>query len=80
MLNYEAITTKRADEIIPGDVFDTRCGVADLAWKTVLRVRVIERAAPNQDRIEITLDTDSLGCTREMVASSTARVIPADRA
>lgn len=79
MLNYEAITTKRADEIIPGDVFDTRCGVADLAWKTVLRVRVIERAAPHQDRIEVTLDTDAMCPTRQMVASSTARVIPAGR-
>lgn len=76
MLNYEAITTKRADEIISGDVIDSRCGVADYAWKTVTSVRYIDRPAPNKDRVELTLDGRGISRTRETAADVEYRVIP----
>lgn len=77
MLNYEAIVTKRADEIIPGDIIDTRCGVADYAWKPVTHVRYIDQAAPNQDRVELTLDARGISRTRNTTAGTEYRVIPA---
>lgn len=77
MLNYDAIVTKRADEIIPGDILDTRCGVADYAWKTVTKIRYIDVDVPGcQDRVELTLDTDAMCPTREASADAEYRVIP----
>lgn len=77
MLNYDTVVTRRADEIIPGDMIDTKCGIGDHAWKFVTASRVIERGAPHEDRVELTLDTDAMCRTRESVASSTYEVIPA---
>lgn len=65
------IVKRRADSLIPGDVFDTRCGVGDLAFAGVLSVRVIENDSPGaQDRIEITLAGDVISNTRTMLAGS----------
>jgi hypothetical protein len=79
MLDYDSITEVRADRIMPGDIFDTHCGVADYAWKTVLSVRYIDRPAPLKDRVEITLDTDAMCPTRELSVDSLERVIPGVR-
>lgn len=75
MLAYDTIIEIPADEILPGDIIDTCCGVADYAWKTVTAKRIIERY--KVDRVELTLDTDAMCNTRETSASSTYRVIPA---
>lgn len=76
MLAYDTIIEIPADEILPGDIIDTRCGVADYAWKTITATRVIERSH-SADRVELTMDTDAMCNTRESVASSIYRVIPA---
>lgn len=65
----------RADELIPGDVFDTRCGVGDTAFHEITNVRVIENDAPGQkDRIEIRYASDSISPTRTLLADSKVRV------
>jgi hypothetical protein len=79
MLNYDTIVTRRADEILSGDFVDTCCGIGDLAWKRVERVRYIDRSHPFQDRVELTLDTDAMCRTKETPAGTTYRVIPAIR-
>lgn len=76
MLAYDTIIEIPADEILVGDIIDTRCGVADYAWKTVTATRVIERTH-SADRIELTLDGRGISRTRESSACSTYRVIPA---
>lgn len=75
MLAYDTIIEIPADEILPGDIIDTRCGVADYAWKTVIAKKITERYSV--DRVELTLDTDAMCKTRESVATSIYRVIPA---
>jgi hypothetical protein len=74
MLAYDTIIEIPADEILPGDIIDTRCGVADYAWKAVTAKKIIERYGV--DRVELTLDTDAMCNTRETSANSTYRVIP----
>lgn len=76
MLAYDTIIEIRADEILVGDIIDTRCGVADYAWKTVTATRVIERTH-SADRVELTINTGAMCNTRETPAYSTYRVIPA---
>jgi hypothetical protein len=75
MLAYDTIIEIPADEILTGDIIDTRCGIGDYAWKTVTAKRIIERH--RVDRVELTLDTDAMCNTRETRASATYRVIPA---
>jgi hypothetical protein len=75
MLAYDTIIEIPADEILPGDIIDTRCGIADYAWKTVTATRVIERTH-GADRVELTLDTDAMCVTRESSAHTIYRVIP----
>ena len=70
------ITQFRADAVIPGDVFDTQCGVGDLAHAVVLKVRAIENDNPSaQDRIEFTLSGYGITSTRVLLASSLVRII-----
>lgn len=76
MLAYDTIIQIPADEILTGDIIDTRCGIGDHAWKAVTGKRIIERTH-GADRVELTLDTDAMCNTRETSASTTYRVIPA---
>jgi hypothetical protein len=62
------IQNLRADEIIPGDMFDTGCGVGD-TFAEVLSVKVQENNRPNSvDRIEIRLAGNGLSATRVLNA------------
>ncbi|MGO1050733.1 hypothetical protein [Crossiella sp. CA198] len=77
MLAYETATKMRADQIIPGEIVDTHCGIGYLAWALVLRVRVIENNNPNcEDRIEVTFEGDAISNTRVYLSSSLVDVIP----
>lgn len=76
MLAYDTIIEIPADEILTGDIIDTRCGIGDYAWKTVTAKRIIENNH-GKDRVELTLDTDAMCNTRQSVADSIYRVIPA---
>lgn len=75
------ITKLRADELIPGDVIDSRCGVGEYAWVRVVSVRVEEINRPGAaDRIVIEY-VDTVGnvrmgerTTRRMLGSSLVRV------
>jgi hypothetical protein len=63
----------RADELVPGDVFDTRCATGDYA--KILKVRVLENDAPgSQDRIEVKYETDAMSNTRTFLADSIVRL------
>jgi hypothetical protein len=69
------IIEMRADELIPGDRYDTRCGVGDLAFAEIAAVRLIEVNAPGaQDRIEVRDKGDGLSSTRTFLADSVVRV------
>lgn len=76
MLAYDTIIEIPADEILVGDIIDTRCGIGDCAWKAVTAKRIIERTH-GADRVELTIDTGAMCNTRETVASSIYHVIPA---
>jgi hypothetical protein len=74
LLAYETAIEVRADEIISGDILDMKTAHA---WERVLRVRYIEVDTPGcSDRVEVTVDTDSMCCTTEYRAGWTVRVIP----
>jgi hypothetical protein len=75
-MDYANITTLRADELMPGDVFDTHCGIGDLAWATIARARLIEIDNPHsEDRIEVTMLGGGISNTREFLASSPVSAI-----
>lgn len=69
-------TAIRADEIIPGDRFDTRTGIGtNNEFKTVTHVRYIECDEPgSQDRVEIRYDSDCIHPVRTLLAGSLVRV------
>ena len=63
--------TLRADELIPGDTFNTHCGVGDLAWCEILSVTVLENDNPGmQDRIEIRYRSNGICNVRVFLADS----------
>ncbi|MEU7096069.1 hypothetical protein [Kitasatospora aureofaciens] len=65
----------KADELIPGDLFNTHCGIGLDAFRRIAGVRVIENDAPGaQDRIEIRWDGTSISPARVLVASSTQEI------
>jgi hypothetical protein len=76
MLDFTKSRKVAAGEIIPGDSIDTRCGIGDLAWKRVTRVRLVEHTA-TADEIEITLDTDAICKTRIVYINTEFNAIPA---
>jgi hypothetical protein len=58
------ITEILADELIPGDVIDTHCGVGEYAWAEVVRVVIEENDRPGSvDRVWLTL-RDTVGDVR----------------
>lgn len=71
------VTTKvRADEIIPGEMIDTHCGIGSLAFKRVTAVCLIENDNPNMpDLIEITIATDAMSRTLIRRAGQTVDVV-----
>jgi hypothetical protein len=73
-------TNRRADELIPGDRFDTRCGIGLAPFRTITRVRIEENDRPgSQDRVEITFDTDAMCNIRMFLANSIVRVLVKDQ-
>jgi hypothetical protein len=76
MLDFAKNRKMIAGEIIPGDHIDTRCGIGDLAWKRVTRVRLIEHTT-TPDEIELTLDTDAICKTRIVYINTEFNTIPA---
>lgn len=69
-------TLLRADELIPGDRFDTHCGLGLDRFRLITRVRLEENNRPGgEDRIEITFDTDAISNTRTFRASSLVHAI-----
>lgn len=69
------IITRRADEILPGTVIDTQCGIGDLAFVTVTSRRMIENDNPgSQDRVELRWDDGSISPCRELLADYPVRV------
>lgn len=71
------ITQLRADELIPGDIIDSRCGVGEYAWVRVVLVRVEEVGRPGAaDRIVVEcMETMGDGrTTRRMLGSSLVSV------
>jgi hypothetical protein len=70
-----AVIEMRADELIPGDRFDTRCGSGTAAFCTITKVRLVETDAPGaQDRIEIRYESDCISPTRTLLAGSIVRL------
>lgn len=66
-----------ADHVMPGDWFDTRCGLGALAFKRVVSVRYTDDNRPNgKDRVELTFDVpaNSWTPTREMFVDVTVRL------
>ncbi|MGW3727300.1 hypothetical protein [Streptomyces sp. NPDC000851] len=59
------LTQLRADELIPGDVFDTRCG--DFAKITKVRLLENDNHAA-QDRVEITWEDHCISPSRVLLA------------
>jgi hypothetical protein len=71
-----AVIEMRADELIPGDRFDTRCGAGLDAFCKITKVRLIEvGTAGSQDRIEIRYESDCISPTRTLLASSMVRIL-----
>lgn len=69
------ITTMRADELIPGDKFDTRCGIADLnVFSTVTKIRYIDNDGPGEGRVEIHIQSNAMSSSRTVLASSIVRI------
>jgi hypothetical protein len=69
------LTIVRADEVIPGELFDTKCGVGDLAFCKVISTQIIEDNHPgHQDRVEIRYESDSISPTRVLMASYPVRI------
>lgn len=69
------IETVRADELIPGDIFDTRCGVGSLAFREILTVVLLENDNPNaQDRIRITYAGEGISNVRTLLADYPVRI------
>ena len=65
-----------ADHIMPGDWFDTRCGIGAYAYARVVSVRYIDDNRRNgKDRVELTFDTPagSWCVTREMFVDTPTR-------
>jgi|GEM_PF-4075456 len=67
------ITEKRADELAVGDLYDTRCGVADLAFQTITSVERFTLPGGG-DRVEISYTGDAICNSRILVGASTVRV------
>lgn len=77
MVTEFGITLIAADEILPGDLFDTRCGAGDLAFEEVLVKRFIENdEAGQEDVVELRLSTPSISATKTLRCSQMVRVIP----
>jgi len=69
------ITTMRADELIPGDMFDTTIGTGHDRFAEIVSVRVVENNSPNtHDRIEIRYKGTEISPTRTMLADREVRV------
>jgi hypothetical protein len=72
-----ATQTLRADEIIPGDMFDTGCGVGD-TFAEVLSVKLHENDRPGSpDRIEIRLAGNAISNTRTLNADYRVTIVTA---
>ena len=78
MVTEFGITLAHADEILPGDMFDTRCGAGDLAFEEVLVKRFIENdEAGQEDLVELRLNTTGMSATKTLRCGRVARIIPA---
>lgn len=63
------IQTLRADELIPGDVFDTRTGVGSHAFQEITSVVLLENDnAGHQDRVRITFTGPGISNVRTLLA------------
>ena len=70
------IIEMRADELMPGDKFDTRRGINDYgSFVEVTGLRLIEHPAPEKDRIEIRWADDSMSPSRVLLEDSVVRVL-----
>jgi hypothetical protein len=67
------ITETQAAELKVGDVYDTRCGVGDLAYATITSVEHFTLPGGG-DRVGITYEGDAICNSRILVAGSTVRV------
>ena len=68
-----AIIEIKAADLNVGDVYDTRCGVGDLAWATITHVEHFTLPGGG-DRIGITYEGDAICNSRILVARSTVRI------
>ena len=67
--------TVRADELVPGDVFNTHCGVGHWAWARIVTCRLVENDQPGaQDRIEIVYDADVICPVKVFLADSPVQI------
>ena len=68
-----AIIEIKATDLQVGDIYDTRCGVADLAFQTITSVEHFTLPGGG-DRVEIGYTGDAICNRRILVAGSTVRV------
>lgn len=69
----KAIIEIQAQALEVGDVYDTRCGIADLAFAVITSVRHVTFPGGG-DRVEITYEGDAMCNSRRLVATSTVRI------
>ena len=78
LIDFNAVTlhTDRADHVMPGDWFDTKCGIGAYAYARVVSVRYIDDNRPHgKDRMELTFDVpaNSWATTTEMFVDRMVR-------